>query len=238
MRCNPGYNLVGPSSAGLADPASATLTPPISSNSSVRPESGARGRLRMSLVRLRGRGSYLDILLDDKVEFGTLEADLRAVPPENRGSHARLRHKHHRWPEGPAVRGDGEAQGDRREGIPAHGRRGQVPELDGVRRASASDRPPGQAGLIESDRGSRLGGAKTAPPSFGAPGGPAARFTTKGDLVILGDVNPGADISATGDIVVYGALRGVAHAGSPGEDRRDDPGSLYKADPAQDRALE
>ena len=33
----------------------------------------------MSLVRLRGRGSYLDILLDDKVEFGTLEADLRAV---------------------------------------------------------------------------------------------------------------------------------------------------------------
>ncbi len=34
-----------------------------------------------------------------------------------------------------------------------------------------------------------------------------------GDVVIIGDVNPGAEISAGGNIVVMGILRGIAHAG-------------------------
>ncbi len=38
----------------------------------------------------------------------------------------------------------------------------------------------------------------------------------KGDLVIIGDVNPGAEVSAEGDITIWGALRGVAHAGTAG----------------------
>jgi septum site-determining protein MinC len=35
----------------------------------------------------------------------------------------------------------------------------------------------------------------------------------EGDVVLIGDVNPGGEISATGDIYVFGRLRGVAHAG-------------------------
>lgn len=38
-----------------------------------------------------------------------------------------------------------------------------------------------------------------------------------GNVVIVGDVNPGAEIVATGDVVVFGALRGVAHAGAQGD---------------------
>jgi septum site-determining protein MinC len=38
----------------------------------------------------------------------------------------------------------------------------------------------------------------------------------EGDVIILGDVNPGASVVATGHIVVMGALRGVAHAGCAG----------------------
>lgn len=38
----------------------------------------------------------------------------------------------------------------------------------------------------------------------------------QGDVIILGDVNPGAVVIATGHIVVMGALRGVAHAGCTG----------------------
>ncbi|HYG59412.1 MAG TPA: septum site-determining protein MinC [Symbiobacteriaceae bacterium] len=38
----------------------------------------------------------------------------------------------------------------------------------------------------------------------------------EGDIIVLGDVNPGATVVATGHIVVMGALRGVAHAGSSG----------------------
>ena len=38
-----------------------------------------------------------------------------------------------------------------------------------------------------------------------------------GSIVVVGDVNPGAEIVATGDIVVFGALRGTAHAGAQGD---------------------
>ncbi len=38
-----------------------------------------------------------------------------------------------------------------------------------------------------------------------------------GSLVVVGDVNPGAELVATGDIVVFGALRGTAHAGAQGD---------------------
>lgn len=39
-----------------------------------------------------------------------------------------------------------------------------------------------------------------------------------GTIVICGDVNPGAEIVATGDIIVFGTLRGVAHAGASGDE--------------------
>lgn len=37
-----------------------------------------------------------------------------------------------------------------------------------------------------------------------------------GDVLLIGDVNPGGVIMATGNIFVMGALRGIAHAGSKG----------------------
>jgi septum site-determining protein MinC len=40
-----------------------------------------------------------------------------------------------------------------------------------------------------------------------------------GTVIILGDVNPGSAITAEGDIIVWGRLHGVAHAGSKGNTR-------------------
>lgn len=37
-----------------------------------------------------------------------------------------------------------------------------------------------------------------------------------GDLLLIGDVNPGAKVIATGNIYVMGVLRGMAHAGANG----------------------
>ena len=37
-----------------------------------------------------------------------------------------------------------------------------------------------------------------------------------GTVVILGDINPGGTVIAEGDIMVWGRLRGVAHAGAKG----------------------
>lgn len=41
-------------------------------------------------------------------------------------------------------------------------------------------------------------------------------ITSDGNLVIIGDVNPGSEIIAKGDITVWGILGGIAHAGSEG----------------------
>lgn len=41
----------------------------------------------------------------------------------------------------------------------------------------------------------------------------------EGDIVVIGDVNPGAQVLATGDIYVMGTLRGLAHAGCDGNER-------------------
>ena len=38
----------------------------------------------------------------------------------------------------------------------------------------------------------------------------------EGSLLVLGDVNPGARVSAGGDVRVWGRLRGIAHAGCHG----------------------
>lgn len=42
------------------------------------------------------------------------------------------------------------------------------------------------------------------------------RLETEGSLVILGDVNSGAEVMASENIVVLGCLRGLAHAGAKG----------------------
>jgi septum site-determining protein MinC len=39
-----------------------------------------------------------------------------------------------------------------------------------------------------------------------------------GHVVIIGDVNPGAEIVAGGDVVVWGRLRGTVHAGADGDE--------------------
>lgn len=44
------------------------------------------------------------------------------------------------------------------------------------------------------------------------------RFFSPGNLVILGDINPGAEVIAAGNILVMGALKGVAHAGYLGDE--------------------
>jgi septum site-determining protein MinC len=41
----------------------------------------------------------------------------------------------------------------------------------------------------------------------------------RGSIVVLGDVNPGAELIAEGDIIVWGKLRGIVHAGADGDEK-------------------
>ena len=40
-----------------------------------------------------------------------------------------------------------------------------------------------------------------------------------GHITLIGDVNPGAEVVAGGDIIVWGKLRGTVHAGAMGDDQ-------------------
>jgi septum site-determining protein MinC len=42
------------------------------------------------------------------------------------------------------------------------------------------------------------------------------RIEFAGHVVVLGDVNPGAEIIAEGNVIIWGRLRGMVHAGSKG----------------------
>ncbi len=44
------------------------------------------------------------------------------------------------------------------------------------------------------------------------------RIEKAGNVIVLGDVNPGAELIAGGDIIVSGTLRGMAHAGVSGRE--------------------
>ncbi len=39
-----------------------------------------------------------------------------------------------------------------------------------------------------------------------------------GHVIVIGDVNPGAEIIAGGNVVVWGHLRGMVHAGAEGDE--------------------
>lgn len=44
------------------------------------------------------------------------------------------------------------------------------------------------------------------------------RITYQGDILVLGDANPGSQLIAGGNVIVMGTLRGLAHAGALGEE--------------------
>ena len=96
--------------------------------------------------------------------------------------------------------------------------------------ADATGRPPPGPGAMVDGRyiagGVEHGAMRLAEPALLVRGacraGEALRFP--GDVVILGNVNPGAEITAEGDILVFGGLRGTAHAGAGG-----DPGAVILA---------
>lgn len=46
------------------------------------------------------------------------------------------------------------------------------------------------------------------------------RLSHPGDLIIVGDVNPGATVTAGGDVMVFGWLRGTVYAGQPDDASR------------------
>ncbi len=83
-------------------------------------------------------------------------------------------------------------------------------------RAGASEAPTEVASGAEPE-GNAAGGGRVLTIGGTVRSGAVVRFA--GDVHVFGDVNPGGQVVAGGNIVVFGALKGLAHAGSRGDER-------------------
>lgn len=45
------------------------------------------------------------------------------------------------------------------------------------------------------------------------------KVSHRGHIIVLGDVNPGAEVVAGGNIIIWGRLRGLVHAGAEGDEQ-------------------
>jgi len=81
--------------------------------------------------------------------------------------------------------------------------------------ASPPAKPAEEAPAVVSQEGKIEGNALYVQKNLRS--GQSIRFP--GNVIIKGDVNPGAEVVAGGNIVVLGSLRGVAHAGAEGDEK-------------------
>ncbi|TMC53708.1 MAG: hypothetical protein E6J26_08725, partial [Chloroflexi bacterium] len=77
---------------------------------------------------------------------------------------------------------------------------------------SLSVRPSAPAASLDGEEG---GGYSVIVVRSTLRGGSAVHH--EGHVIIVGDVNPGAEVIAAGDVIVWGKLRGLVHAGAMGD---------------------
>ena len=90
--------------------------------------------------------------------------------------------------------------------------------------AQALDLRTSTGGILPGEDGSE--GTEVNPEESGIPGVMIRRTLrsgrtvhSHGHVVVYGDVNPGAQIIAAGDIIIWGRLRGSVHAGAYGDEQ-------------------
>lgn len=79
--------------------------------------------------------------------------------------------------------------------------------------------PPGTAGALAAVATAAVASAAVAPDLLVHRGTLRSgdHLQAEASVLLLGDVNPGARISAAGNVLVWGRLRGIAHAGAAGD---------------------
>lgn len=106
--------------------------------------------------------------------------------------------------------------------------RSLVADFEGARADIAGRRRRGEASVRRLDPPKVVEEAPPPPVLRTAAGPPSTLYHAgtlrggqalhhEGNIVVVGDVNPGAELIATGDVLVFGRLAGVAHAGAQGD---------------------
>lgn len=86
---------------------------------------------------------------------------------------------------------------------------------------------PGPEGVPRADEGAAVtpwgdaSGEESGPPPYVYRGALRSGQTCRhaGTVIVVGDVNPGAQVISGGDVLVWGRLRGFVHAGAMGDER-------------------
>ena len=163
-------------------------------------------------VKVGGRDWNVEFTLDDKVSFTQVEQDLRHYLAESNG-----------WFTGQPVTVNVGARPLTWEEL---GRLGHVLEEEFSLKVSSFWCGGGPLEVLSAAGGEstlRQRGPLSTPQSTQPEETPlfikgtcrsGSSADHKGDIVVLGDVNPGAQLKATGDILVFGTVRGIAHAGA------------------------
>jgi septum site-determining protein MinC len=84
---------------------------------------------------------------------------------------------------------------------------GYIPPPSVARKISSSASPPAHAHHMEQNTTFYRQGLRS---------GQSIRFA--GSVVVMGDVNPGSEIVAEGNVIILGTLKGMVHAGASGDD--------------------
>ncbi len=151
-------------------------------------------------VTIKGVKDGLVFLLDDQCDFEALIAELRH----------KLAKTHQQILTGPAVHVQVKM-----------GKRHIVEEQKETIRSIISQQGNLLIQSIESDPADAIGLHEMLPPFMLRKGVVRSGQTVacEGNLMFVGDVNPGGSVISTGDIYVMGSLRGMAHAGSEGNEQ-------------------
>ena len=107
--------------------------------------------------------------------------------------------------------------------------RSLVADFAGARADIADRRRRGEASVRRTEPVAQPEAASESPPLHLVEAPPATLYHAgtlrggqtlhhAGNIVVVGDVNPGAELIASGDILVFGRLAGVAHAGAHGDE--------------------
>ncbi|WP_150269356.1 septum site-determining protein MinC [Paenibacillus tepidiphilus] len=150
--------------------------------------------VKSNLIRIKGIKDGLVFLLDDKCAFEELLSELRY----------KLEHSHQNILTGPIVHVDVKL-GSRL--VTEEQKNAVLDILKGqgnllIRTVEALEEPE----TVDKSPFSLMGGMVRS----------GQVLHHEGDLLFMGDINPGGTITCSGDIYILGALRGMAHAGVGG----------------------
>lgn len=157
------------------------------------------GKMLKSGVVIKGTKDGLLFYLDEKLPFSEILQELRLKLTSSRAAHI--------W-EGPEMNVKimlGDRQITKQEEI--HLR--DIFSLRNNLKIHSFETSNGKPYLLESNSGIQMRAGTVRSGQV---------LTHHGDLLLLGDVNPGGCVEATGSIYVLGSLRGLAHAGIEGDE--------------------